>query len=133
MGWITMINHKNYTELKYKKHGENRIFLYKDGTLLNQFSNIKDCYEFLLNYDKDFNVSYNALYKAIISNKKYEYKGYSFNWFNSYRVFTGVEIPIYKPNKNEILEIKKELKGKIDVNLIDELIDYLYNRGVGNE
>ena len=128
-----MINHKNYTEIKYKKHGENRIFLYKDGTLLNQFSNIKDCYGFLLNYDKDFNVSYNALYKAIIYNKKYEYKGYSFDWFNSYRVFTGVELPIYYPNSEEKLEIKKELKGKIDVNLIDELIEYLYNRGGINE
>ena len=124
---------KTYSQLKYKKHGENRIFLYKDGALLNQFTNIKDCYDFLLNYDKDFNVSYNALYKAIIGNKKYEYKGYSFDWFNSYRVFTGVELPIYYPNSEEKLEIKKELKDKIDVNLIDELIEYLYNRGVGNE
>ena len=128
-----MINHKNYSEIKYKKHGENRIFLYKDGTLLNQFANIKDCYDFLLNYDKHFNVSYNALYKAIIVNKKYEYKGYSFNWFNSYRVFTGVEMPIYRPADDELLEIKKELKDKIDINLFDELIEYLYNRGGINE
>lgn len=128
-----MLNHKTYTEIKYKKHGENRIFLYKDGTLLNQFSNIKDCYEFLLNYDKDFNVSYNALYKAIIDNKKYDYKGYSFNWYNSYMVFAGVEMPIYKPDSEEIIEIKKELKGKINVNLIDELIYYLYGGEVNNE
>ena len=121
---------KTYSELKYKKHGENRIFLYKDGTLLNQFTNIKNCYEFLLNYDKDFNVSYSALYKAIIDNKKWEYKGYSFEWFNSYRVFAGVELPIYKLNKNEKIEIKRELKGKIDVNLIDELIEYLYGGGI---
>ena len=67
-----------------------------------EFTNIKNCYEFLLNYDKEFNVSYNALYKAIIDNKKYEYKGYSFNWYNSYRVFTGVEMPIYRPDKNEL-------------------------------
>lgn len=121
---------KTYSELKYKKHGENRIYLYKGGNLLNQFTNIKNCYEFLLNNDKDFNVSYSALYKAIIDNKKWEYKGYSFEWFNSYRVFTGVELPIYKPNKKEKLEIKRELKGKIDVNLIDELIEYLYGGGI---
>lgn len=117
---------KTYSQLKYKKHGENRIFLYKDGALLNQFTNIKNCYEFLLEKDKDFDVTYNSLYRALIDRKNWEYKNYSFEWFNSYRVFTGVEMPIYKPNKNEILEIKRELKGKIDVNLIDELIEYLY-------
>ena len=43
-----MIRHKSYTEVKYKNHGENRIYLYKDGTLINQFPNIKYCHEYLI-------------------------------------------------------------------------------------
>ena len=128
-----MIRHKSYSEIKYKNHGDNRIYLYKDGFLINQFPNIKECHEYLLENDKDYNVTYNALYRAIIDNKKYEYKGYNFEWFNSYRDFNGVELPIYKPSESEKQEIKSQLKGKIDECLFEELIQYLYEGSEKNE
>ena len=128
-----MIRHKNYTEVKYNKHGDNRLYLYKDGTLINQFPNIKYCHEYLLENDKDYNVTYNALYRAIIDNKKGEYKGYNFEWFSSYRDFNGVELPIYKPTEAEKQEIRRELKGKIDESLFEELIQYLYEGSENNE
>ena len=128
-----MIRHKAYTEVKYKEHGCNRLYLYKDGTLVNQFPTIKDCHEFLLKNDKEYNVCYSSLYQAIIDNKKSEYKGYNFEWFSSYIDLNGVELPIYKPSEAEKQEIRMELKNKIHESLIEDLIEYLYNGGENNE